>query len=159
MSLLTQFEGRISRKSFWFGILAIIGLVIVLSWAALPYAISGGFVSRLVLFLSSLVILYPIAALVIKRLHDRDKLALPLTIVFLAPGIVANLLRALNIGYETVELGGQQIMVPGAGAYVLGLVTVAAAFWMIVELGFLKGTTGENRFGDDPLVTPRLKEA
>lgn len=159
MSLFMQFEGRISRKSFWFGFLAIIGVAIVLSWVALPYAISGGVVSRLVLFLLSLVLLYPVAAIVIKRLHDRDKPALPLTLVFLVPGVVANLLRALNIGYQTVELGGQQIMVPGTGAYVLSLITMAAALWMIVELGCRKGTTGDNRFGPDPLVTPELKAA
>lgn len=159
MSLFTQFEGRISRKSFWFGLLAIVVLAIVLSSVALPYALAGGIVSRLILFLLSLALLYPIAALIVKRLHDRDKAALPLTPVFLAPGVVANLLRALNIGYQTVDLGGQQIMVPGTGAYVLSLIAMAAALWMIVELGCLKGTTRDNRFGRDPLIAPGLKAA
>lgn len=159
MSLFTQFEGRISRKSFWFGLLAIVVLAIVLSWAALPYALSGGLVSRLVLFVLSLALLFPVAAIVVKRLHDRNKAAMPLTLVFLAPGIVANLLRALNIGYQSVELAGQQVMVPGTGAYILSLISLAAAAWMIVELGFRKGTPGENKYGPDPLIAPELKAA
>lgn len=31
------------------------------------------------------------------------------------------------------------------------LVPVIGALWMLVECGFLKGTDGPNRFGDDPL--------
>ena len=25
--------------------------------------------------------------------------------------------------------------------------------WVIIDLGFLRGTEGSNRFGDDPIVT------
>ena len=31
------------------------------------------------------------------------------------------------------------------------LVPVVGALWMLIECGFLKGTDGPNRFGDDPL--------
>jgi uncharacterized membrane protein YhaH (DUF805 family) len=33
----------------------------------------------------------------------------------------------------------------------INLVPCIGFFWSLIELGFLKGTTGENRFGPDPL--------
>jgi len=32
------------------------------------------------------------------------------------------------------------------------LIPIIGAIWLLVELGFLKGTEGENRFGPDPLA-------
>ena len=33
----------------------------------------------------------------------------------------------------------------------MNFVPVLGFFWVLIELGFLQGTTGENRFGEDPL--------
>lgn len=33
----------------------------------------------------------------------------------------------------------------------IGLVPVIGGLWMLIELGFLRGTDGPNRFGPDPL--------
>ena len=39
-----------------------------------------------------------------------------------------------------------------SGWFVLvGLVPVIGTIWLLVELGFLRGTVGPNRFGPDPL--------
>ena len=35
---------------------------------------------------------------------------------------------------------------------VFGLASLAVSIWAIVELGFLRGTTGPNQYGPDPLV-------
>ena len=32
------------------------------------------------------------------------------------------------------------------------LIPIIGAIWLLIELGFLKGTEGENRFGPDPVV-------
>ena len=32
------------------------------------------------------------------------------------------------------------------------LIPIIGAIWLLIELGFLKGTEGENRFGPDPLA-------
>jgi uncharacterized membrane protein YhaH (DUF805 family) len=37
------------------------------------------------------------------------------------------------------------------GSIVLGLGAFAISIWALVELGFLRGTRGPNRFGSDPL--------
>lgn len=34
----------------------------------------------------------------------------------------------------------------------INLVPVIGSFWALVETGFLKGTTGQNRFGTDPVM-------
>lgn len=33
----------------------------------------------------------------------------------------------------------------------VNLIPIIGLIWVLVELGFLKGTTGENKYGDDPL--------
>ncbi len=33
----------------------------------------------------------------------------------------------------------------------IGLITVVGWIWILVECGFLKGTAGSNRFGEDPV--------
>jgi uncharacterized membrane protein YhaH (DUF805 family) len=32
------------------------------------------------------------------------------------------------------------------------LIPIIGAIWLLIELGFLKGSEGENRFGPDPLA-------
>lgn len=39
----------------------------------------------------------------------------------------------------------------------LNLVPVIGWIWALVDNGFLRGTTGPNRFGEDPLSTERLR--
>jgi len=36
--------------------------------------------------------------------------------------------------------------------YLINFIPLVGAIWALVENGFLKGTTGQNRFGPDPLV-------
>ena len=72
---------------------------------------------------------------------------MPWAIVFIAPGVLMQVMSIFKIGYSAEELAGTQIMIPGIGAT---LVTVAVGLWMIVELGFLKGTPGDNAYGPNP---------
>ena len=154
MKLLTTFEGRISRKSFWLGLLVVIILSVVVSFAALSIVANGGFVGRLISLILSLVLLYPMAAISIKRLHDRGKPAMPWVAIFFVPGIIFNILSLFQIGFTTMEIVGNQIQVPGTGAYIMMLIMTAVGLWMLIDLGFLRGTSGENQFGADPLASP-----
>ena len=43
----------------------------------------------------------------------------------------------------------------GNAAYVLQLAAFAISIWALVELGFLRGTVGPNRYGPDPLGAER----
>ena len=152
MELLTTFEGRISRKTFWFGLLLIVILSVVVSFAAFSIIISGGFVGRLLSLILSLVLLYPMAAITIKRLHDRDKAAMPWVAIFFVPGIIFNILSLFNIGFTTMEIVGNQIQIPGTGAYIMMLIMTAVGLWMLIELGMLRGSDGVNKYGANPLA-------
>lgn len=103
----------------------------------------------------SAAIAYMWSAVVVKRLHDRGKPALPWAVIFIAPGVLAQLMGIFRIGYSAVELAGTRIMVPGVTATVVMWAATGVALWMIVELGFLKGTPGNNAYGPDPLSAVR----
>jgi hypothetical protein len=75
-------------------------------------------------------------AVVIKRLHDRDKSAGWLLLFVLVPLILQ------TIAYYT---GAVEFKI------ILGLACFFIGIWFLVELGFLRGTAGPNRYGLDPL--------
>jgi len=73
----------------------------------------------------------------IKRLHDRDKSGWWLLFFYLVPGVLSAL--AQFSGMETVIT-------------IVGAICLAISIWMIVELGCLRGTVGDNQYGPDPLA-------
>ena len=116
--LLTSPEGRISRKPFWVGVVAL--LAFVLSASLLVFLAIETFVgtpSSPSLGIGGIlggVLFYGLAvSLFAKRWHDRGK-----------------------SGWWTL----------------IALVPVAGAIWILVELGFLRGTVGPNQYGNDPLA-------
>jgi uncharacterized membrane protein YhaH (DUF805 family) len=161
MDLFTSFNGRISRKGFWLGFLAMVAVAVVAGMVMLqisPVAAVGmnsvasdGIMVMLVQLAVAAGITYIWSAVLVKRLHDRGKSAMPWAIVFIAPGVLMQAMSIFKIGYSAEELAGTQIMVPGIGATVVTLLTVAVGLWAIIELGFLKGTPGDNAYGPNPL--------
>ncbi len=107
------------------------------------YAV-GGIVVLFVLF----VVAY--FAIIVKRLHDRNKgarwllfyVALPwvLNAAVIATGSVQGLPHGLFVGPLGLARGVAYVI-----ACLIGL-------WVFIELYFLRGTRGENRFGPDPLA-------
>lgn len=163
MDLFTSFDGRISRKSFWLGILGII----VISIACI--VILGMFFSgplNIISMIISLALLYPAAAISIKRLHDRNKPAMPWIAIFFLPGLISNLMQVFQINYAVLDVSnmgemgammgaivdGQDILVPGMLAMLVSVASLIVGIWMLVELGILKGTDGENDYGPDPTI-------
>ena len=151
MTLFTSFDGRISRHTFWLGflVMAVIGVAVGLGlFAALP----AGLGMRIVQLIVVVAMCYIWAAVVVKRLHHRDKPAVPYAVIFLGPAILNSVMTIFLIGYTAVDIAGVAVAVPGRSAMIVTYVSIAVSLWMIVELGFLKGTSGENRFGPDPLA-------
>ena len=152
LALLLSPQGRISRSRFWLGILTIVILGIAASiWlemsifgrnpfdpAAQPLAKPAQQIEALL----SLLFVYPNFVVTLKRFHDRNKSwlwALPLLALDLV-FVAAQFFGVLG------EVSPKPIML---GLLALGL---AALLWVVIELGCLKGTTGSNSFGPDPLV-------
>jgi uncharacterized membrane protein YhaH (DUF805 family) len=167
------FDGRLNRQPFWISgiILAVVSIVIALlilpllglslmpnisvdgsaNVADLQAAIiaAGGRSAwiGLVLFL---VFAYPSAAICIKRRHDRNNSGLDVWIYF---GLAAltQVISALGIGAGVMDVAGMTVPVPGPIVSTLSIIVGIYALYLLVVLGFLKGTAGPNTYGPDPL--------
>jgi uncharacterized membrane protein YhaH (DUF805 family) len=147
--VLFSLKGRISRQPYWLG-MAGISVVYMATFAVFLAVIGDAAYDRsttpphasrqMVAF--SMITLVPLAwcnlALLVKRAHDLDQ------------GSVVGWLIAV-LGFWWV--GSDYI--PGGG-YV-AYASMLAATGMTIALGFVKGTSGPNRFGPDPLARKRKR--
>lgn len=141
------FRGRINRAKFWLAMLIFfaVDLALMLLGLALGKGATFHFFSypvNLAIFVSSL-------ATGIKRLHDRDRSAWWLVVFYFAPGLFA-LPAFFFMWAATGSFGDARDL----SLFLLRLCLMGAfalAIWGVAELGFLRGTTGYNRFGPDPL--------
>ncbi len=150
--LLFSLEGRIARKPYWVGILIIITSSIVLTLSLGP--MFGVSVDSLMTeqrpigtvkldMLINLLVFWPGLAITVKRLHDRNRPA--------TWGVVLYAVFFVAIAMEFLGMAGT----PEAPAlpYVITLLAmVGIGLWLLVELGFLRGTPGVNEYGPDPLA-------
>jgi uncharacterized membrane protein YhaH (DUF805 family) len=134
--LLSSFEGRISRKTFWIGIAVLIAAE--LAGYLIAQALQGDRLSAIV----DLAFVYPEFAIAAKRAHDRD-LPIWILIVFFGGGAVLDLLTVLELsgGNDRPSLMSLMIAVP------FTVLLVA----LLIELGFRRGTIGLNQYGPDPV--------
>jgi uncharacterized membrane protein YhaH (DUF805 family) len=149
MTLYTTFEGRIGRARF---VLGLLGLVLIGLLAGLVASFAGiaGFGGTWTNLVLSLLFLYPALALIVKRLHDRGRPALPFAAIYVAPGLLLNLMQALEIGFTPVRFGDLVTMQPsslGLAATGLAFLTALVAF---VDLCLMRGERVDNAFGPAP---------
>ena len=136
--MLFSFTGRINRAPFW---LAGTAANIVTGLIVLGIAFAT---RRIVLAVPVLLALNWITfALVIKRLHDRDISGWWVLLFWFAAPILA------ATGSILPAIGER---VGSAAGFVLGLIGVGITSWGLVEVGFLRGTPGQNSYGPDPLA-------
>ena len=175
VKLFTTTDGRISRKSWWLGTVIIIVVNIVISFLVLPIfgtsmmpdvsAIMSGTAdpaalsqlaadavqrSAWVSLILFVVFAYPIYALGLKRRHDRDNNGMDL-IVYLGLTALVLLIQALGFGMGTTTIGGMTIPTPEMWLTLLNFAIGVYAVYLLVVLGFLRGTAGANQYGPDPL--------
>lgn len=134
MNVTTLFfspSGRIPRWQFWFGAFCVFACVA----AALGlYLATGNSQFGFPLILGGVIAGFLVA---IKRLHDRNKSAWWVLLFLWAPGALDRL--------------GNQLTDGSALWWLLALITAAISLWGLIELGFLRGTDGDNEYGPDPL--------
>ena len=97
------------------------------------------------------IFLIPILALGMKRRHDRDNNGMDL-LIYLGLTVLVLLTQALGIGYTDTTVGTLTIPTPGPINMILGVILGIYAIYLLVVMGFLKGTTGTNQYGPDPLT-------
>lgn len=132
---LFGFSGRINRAQYWLTFLIyFVALCVLFVLFSLFFSFPTDVVG---LSLLLAVVFIPITvsaiAVAIKRLHDRDKSGWWVLLFYVLPGVIPNIGR-----YTGLDL-------------VFQLASLALSIWALVELGFLRGTSGGNRYGPDPL--------
>lgn len=166
--ILFDTHGRISRSQFWVGlvVLAVASAIIqVLVYAVLAvlYNVDGlDTVSKQVLdpvtavlvayAILFLIFFFPSLALFVKRFHDRDQKA---TILYLFYGLFLCFLFLIGDVPRSEDFGGE---LEGAAALSIGLAFIVyigvsiVGIYLLVICGFLKGTKGPNKYGEDPVA-------
>ena len=144
--LYTSFEGRINRKPYWMGLIVLVIVMMVIMFAAI-YLVGGSVLAndtrtRLITFVLQLLFLYPSAALMVKRLQDRNR-----------PGYFAAFLLVPMVIKAVTDLMGMTGSPVDQNAldYLLNIIIFVVSVWFFIELGCLRGTVGPNQYGPDPL--------
>jgi uncharacterized membrane protein YhaH (DUF805 family) len=143
VGLLFSYQGRINRAKYWLAL--VIYAVIFIVLVALGFIMLGngidaeGLVAGLIskgigFFLIALIVMIVMTVsgvfVGIKRLHDRDKSAWWMLVFYLLPAVLGGLADV---------------------SWIFNIAGFAVSIWGLVELGFLRGTIGPNRYGPDPL--------
>jgi uncharacterized membrane protein YhaH (DUF805 family) len=153
-------SGRISRSQYWLRfMLPYIAIVFILQLAAtlsdnesnMRVAVNG------VMSLFYLVVFLPSIALLVKRIHDRNRTGWTILILFL-PTMAFTFMLFSWMGAafysaahgEIVSFSGP-LGIIGILVIVLGVIVLGINIWFFIEFGCLRGTIGANRYGPDPV--------
>ncbi|PIJ49930.1 hypothetical protein BL250_11380 [Erwinia sp. OLTSP20] len=122
-----SWRGRLGRRDFW------LWLVVWALLMMLLFNLAGnGRIERRTAALLVLLLLWPMAAVMVKRLHDRNKGG-QWALLFIVVWVL------LNADLSLLPLQWQVFL----GFFIPTLIILT----MLVELGALPGTSGANRFG------------
>lgn len=122
-----SFRGRLGRRDFWIWQAAWILMLVLLFTLA-----GNGWLGTQTAAFCVVALLWPASAVLVKRLHDRNKGGQWALLFILAWMLMA--------GHWTMLPGDLQWVV---GRFIPTLILVS----MLVELGGFTGTMGDNRFG------------
>ena len=142
MSLFLSVAGRIPRYRWWVGTSAVSAFLLVVFLLLSAIFGTGFFKSAngsAALFVLQLVWLYVSYCPAGKRFQDRAKPA-SFALIWIGPQLLTTLL-------DNLELTG----VPNLVVYAFTTMNFVVGIWFLVELGFLRGTVGPNRYGPDPV--------
>lgn len=140
LHLLFSFQGRIGRGKFWLGIWLVISFCVAALLLVLRIEKPDTPSPALLL---PLVVNFMLAALMVKRFHDRGKSGW-WSIVAAIPPILFG------------ATGGQpDRFIQGA----IAALAVGVGFWLLFELGVSRGQQSSNRFGAAPSQPARATRA
>ncbi|MGX9739217.1 DUF805 domain-containing protein [Pseudocitrobacter corydidari] len=126
---LFSIKGRIGRRDFW------IWMGIWLLAMVILFTLAGGEMLSIQTAAFILVcLLWPTAAVTVKRLHDRGKSGIWALLMMLA----------------WMLLAGNWAMLPGVWQWGVGrFIPTLIIVMMLIDLGAFVGTQGENKYGKD----------
>ncbi len=152
--------GRISRKTYWLSWLlpyiAISIVVAILDYAMFPINPETGEPPPVFQGITGLALLWPSLAVTTKRLHDRGMTGWWQA----APALAVLPLAVASYWYYSTKMQGggaasnlAVVSEPVAALVVIlgGSVIAWVVLYPLVNALFLRGQTGPNKYGDDPL--------
>ena len=125
----TSFEGRISRKPFWLSLL----VLVVAQW--ILFIIFG------MVFGSSMSSMDP-------AMDPAEVSSMAMT------AMIPMWILVLLFLYPSLAVYTKRWHDRGKSGWwtLIGLVPIIGGLWLLIELGFLRGTEGPNQFGNDPIA-------
>ena len=145
-------RGRISRNHFWLAAwfpISLVGLLILeLVFALLPDESGHESIFKSLLSSPTIILLAPIVlvlcwasfATMIKRLHDRD-----ISAFWLLP-----MLLVVGAGSLSSFLNPQSFVIIDLIMQTMMFISMPINLWLFVNLYFLRGTLGPNKYGPRP---------
>jgi len=128
-----SFKGRINRAKYW--LVTLVNGVILAVLFLLAVAVNSTALMILVGLLFVPIIVSSLG-ITVRRLHDREKSAWWLLLFYLLPGVLQGIGEGIG----------------GNASLLLLIISAALSIWAFVEIGCLRGTAGDNRYGSDPLA-------
>ena len=146
-----NFDGRISRKTFWLASIAVLVIELLIAAAAAATAeefadeATGDLAMDIVLF----AFLYPQFAISVKRGHDRN-----ISTWVIGAWYVALALSDILRFFGWLRSSPNQNVLSSANLISFAFIMIAGiiSLALLIELGFRRGTRGPNRYGPDPLA-------
>ena len=145
-TLFTSFKGRIRRQHFWIGFIIMIVVAVVISMLPKVVAVIGSF-----------LILWPMAALYIKRGHDMGK---PDTFSYIPIGlsVISTLISAVwkmqyEEGYKAATMAGDTSAIfsgPGSSLMLISTALGLIGLIFLIWYGAADGEPRPNQWGPNP---------
>jgi uncharacterized membrane protein YhaH (DUF805 family) len=150
-TLYTSFNGRINRAAYWVGtIILVFGALLIFLVLEKLLGVSmmaPDFRFKLIGLALGVPLFYASVALMVKRLHDRDRPAW-LIGLYLAPSLINSVTDLIGVTGNPLAFNILD--------FLLFVLAVIINIWAFVELGCLRGTVGTNQHGPDPLMANAL---
>ena len=146
-----NFDGRISRKTFWLASISVLVIEVLIAAAAAATAeefadeATGDLAMDIVLF----AFLYPQFAISVKRGHDRN-----ISTWVIGAWYVALAMSDILRFFGWLRSSPNQNVLSSANLISFAFIMIAGiiSLALLIELGFRRGTRGPNRYGPDPLA-------
>ena len=141
-TLLFSFGGRLNRGKYWLGVvistLVYIAAAIIFGILYVVAGTTGSILGGLVGVAAFVAVIWIGLAISINRLHDREKSGWWLLLFLLGPVVVGGVGTVLSTNSPALNI-------------LFSVASFGISIWALVELGCMKGTTGPNLYGPDPL--------
>ncbi|MEW5561587.1 DUF805 domain-containing protein [Enterobacter asburiae] len=128
---LFSINGRIGRRDFWMWMgIWVLAMIVLFTLAG------NGWLNLQTAAFALVCLLWPTAAVTVKRLHDRGRSGIWALLMILA----------------WMLLAGNWSVLPGVWSWAVGrLLPTIIMVMMLIDLGAFVGTQGENKYGKETL--------